>query len=915
MQGLCTRKLSGAILVCLGAFAFAGGLAPVAQAEHGLPHFTGSFFSQQVAFSFEKPIGMAIAPDGRMFFTDDRGIVKTAPPGLDQKAVALFDLSEHVNEVQDRGLVGIAVDKGYGITNRSIYLAYTFEDRSPAELAANPSLKDLPKTQRLVRVEVPLMLPPPGEPIKLKPQDEQVILGSYSSSATRPGAPFSQDQACPQPANLVSGDWSVANQSDCIPSDSHEHTIDTVRVDPSDGTLWVSVGDGGSGGSSSDPLAWRSQREESYSGKLLHVDTTGNGLPGHPFCPAESDLTKTCTKVYAKGFRNPFRFFLRPQPDGRPVVSDAGWETREELDLVQPGKNYGWPCREGSIETPTWSERPECAALPASTFSAPLYDYPQITDGAVIGGITYNGKTGSDGSLEYPAEYKGAIFFSDYGNERVWYLRLDEAGTGVAPGYPKVFADELMAVDWATAPNGELMYVDLGFGASGAAQVRQISFDPNNAAPIAVATADKTFGPTPLTVQFDASQSSDPDGDDLDYEWDFNEDGITDNENVAPQKTFSGEDKVTVTLRVSDGDNLSDTDRIDIFPGDENAPVPAFTSGPTTYRDGSHLVFEGTGSDADEGGALDATALSWSVRLDHAGTHVHPGIKVDGDDSVEFTTDTAHDAPSTYIVALTATDEHGLSVTTTRVIQPVTSTVRIEGVPSGGPITYAGLDQTTPFEKKSTVGLIATLAAGPSFTQAGSLFSFDRWLDGGPRIRDLVVPDHDVTLTALYQGPPSTSPLPSGPPPSPPRDRVGPLLSFNPKGGLVKGRKASLRGTARDPSGVRKVGVALRALRKEAGKCRWWSAARGDFAKRAASCRKIAYMPAQLKGTGAEVRWVLPLGGPLPAGKYILYFRTVDKAGNVGFGPGGKRSLRLRVAGGSGRRSAASRLAHQRANR
>ena len=69
----------------------------------------------------------------------------------------------------------------------------------------------------------------------------------------------------------------------------------------------------------------------------MHVDRNGHGLPGHPFCPAENDLTKVCTKLYAKGLRNPFRFTLRPAPLG-PVVGDVGWETWEEIDLVAARK-------------------------------------------------------------------------------------------------------------------------------------------------------------------------------------------------------------------------------------------------------------------------------------------------------------------------------------------------------------------------------------------------------------------------------------------------------------------------------------------------------------------------------------------------------------------------------------------------
>ena len=232
------------------------------------------FYSTQVTFGFEQPIGMAVAPDGRMFITDDSGSVWTTMGG-GAKAQQIFDLTDHVNEKQDRGLVSVAIDKNYAISRR-IYLAYTFEDRTKAELEGNSSLAALPKTQRLVWVTVPSEMEladmaTKKEVIKLEAEpedgktknDEHVVIGGYSSDPKNPGVPFSTEHACPQPSNLVSGDWSTANETDCIPDDSIEHTIDSVRVDPNDGTLWVSIGEGSEGGSSLDPDSWRSQRSES----------------------------------------------------------------------------------------------------------------------------------------------------------------------------------------------------------------------------------------------------------------------------------------------------------------------------------------------------------------------------------------------------------------------------------------------------------------------------------------------------------------------------------------------------------------------------------------------------------------------------------------------------------------------------
>ena len=77
------------------------------------------------------------------------------------------------------------------------------------------------------------------------------------------------------------------------------------------------------------------------------------------------NLSGVCAKLYAKGFRNPFRFSLRP--GSTPLVGDVGWNTREEIDLLQPGRNYGWPCYEGTIHTPGYSDDSRCATEYAVT--------------------------------------------------------------------------------------------------------------------------------------------------------------------------------------------------------------------------------------------------------------------------------------------------------------------------------------------------------------------------------------------------------------------------------------------------------------------------------------------------------------------------------------------------------------------
>ena len=77
-----------------------------------------------------------------------------------------------------------------------------------------------------------------------------------------------------------------------------------------------------------DPRALRTYDEQSLRGKILHVDRNGHGLPGHPFCPARPTSTQVCTKLCAKGFRNPFRFPLRPRQPARWSATSAGTRRR-----------------------------------------------------------------------------------------------------------------------------------------------------------------------------------------------------------------------------------------------------------------------------------------------------------------------------------------------------------------------------------------------------------------------------------------------------------------------------------------------------------------------------------------------------------------------------------------------------------
>lgn len=602
----------GGAAICIAALSLLAG-AGAAQAAT-LPSF---FEERTLASGLTVPVDVAWAPDGRMFIAEKAGRVRVVSASGTLQAAPLIDISSHVNNSWDHGLLGIAVDSAFS-TNHYLYLLYVYEPD-----AAHP---DNPKVSRLTRVVVKA-----DNTVQNPQAPETVLLGSVTTAP------------CPAASNTL----------DCLPADSTTHSIGTVRSAP-DGTLFVGNGDGADF-NGVDQHAFRSYDEQSYSGKVLHVDRSGHGLQGHPFCPADNDLTHVCTKIYAKGFRNPFRFTLKP--DGGLILGDVGWNSWEELNMPVAGANYGWPCYEGNHHTPGYSDLAACGmayqAGPAAT-AGPFYEYfHDQNTGTALGGPLYNGDL-------YPEGYKGDIFFGDYALALIKRLELNPDGTlaGVQP-----FATNVNGiVDLELSPAGNLAYVEFGDGWSATGTVREIEYSPGNLSPIAKATASPLTGSAPLQVSFHGDGSSDPDGDSLSYDWDFG-DGSVHSSEADPLHDY-GAGTYTARLVVDDGRGRIGKASVQIAAG--NTPPVATISEPAagaTYREGVPVHLAGSATDAQDG-TLGGSALAWNVIAHHA-DHIHIVGGYAGAEA-SFTPIVGHGANIYYEIALTATDSQGLTATTTR---------------------------------------------------------------------------------------------------------------------------------------------------------------------------------------------------------------------------------------------------------
>jgi glucose/arabinose dehydrogenase/chitodextrinase len=697
------RRLVAALLTA-AAFASA---APASQADVSLP---AGFQEQTVAESFWQPVDFAVVPgdsQGRILVLRKDGVIDLWRSNGTQKQI--LGLLDQVSSFHDRGLLGVALDKNFA-ANHYIYVVYDLENQT------NPSLKDgdLPTTARLSRFTVDLITE------TIDPTSEVVLLGK------------STDSVCSTPAPLY----------DCIPNDFPWHSIGTVRVDPADGTLWLGVGDGVES-NTYKPQTQRTFNTDSLAGKILHVGTDGKGVPGHPFCPGESNMAKNCTKVYAKGFRNPFRFSLRPSPKG-PIVGDVGEGRNEEIDLVKPGANYGWPCYEGADTNPVYSSATECQSANLGTVTGPSYTYPHDSNGggSAAGGPLFTGSN-------YPSSYANSIFVFDYAQQ--WIRRLTVDSNDNVTQVHDFATGARLPVELQVGPDGNLWGVDIGYLNPNGGKIVKYVYTPGNQFPVAHVVATPTSGPVPLTVDVNGGTSTDADGDTLTYDWDWG-DGSPHGSGVTAQHNYLTPASRTITLTVSDGRGGSDTDTVIVTPGN-TAPM-ATIAAPTSalkYADGDTIMLQGSGSDAQD----PSVALSWHVLLRH-GVHYHDYGSLNGS-STSFRIGRDHDNDSYYEITLTATDSQGSTGTSTVSINPKTVNMRLASSPAGAPVVYTQTSAIAPLDRTTVPGFDTSISAAPTWTSGGRAYNFVSWSDGGAATHTVRVPSADVTLTARYNASPDAA--------------------------------------------------------------------------------------------------------------------------------------------------------------
>ncbi|HEX8323302.1 MAG TPA: PQQ-dependent sugar dehydrogenase, partial [Tepidisphaeraceae bacterium] len=562
------------------------------------------------------------------------------------------------------------------------------------------------------------------------------------------------------------------------------HSVGDLKFGP-DGYLYASGGDGASfnlvdygqigGNPFNDPAneggAVRSQDLLSDNdpaglhGSIIRVDpVTGAAAPGNPYA-GSADANKR--RVIATGLRNPFRITFRPG-SRELYIADTGWNTWEEINRIADvgdgvAENFGWPAYEGPSRQSGYDGQNlpllEAFYNNPSAHTTPWFAYQhsqQIVSGSgePTGGSTPTGVAFYDGSA-YPAAYKGALFFADYARQRIYVMYAGPDGR-LNPASRQVVASGA-TVELTVGPNGDIFAVNLTAGT-----ITRLVATGYARPPVANLAADKTTGSTPLTVNFDARASTDPDGGTLSYAWDLDGDGAFDDSTAAtPSWTYTQSADTTVRLRVTDPTGLSDTKTIVITPAN-SAPVPTITTPLTSlrYSVGDTISFAGFATDAEDG-TLAATRLTWSVSVVHGNeidpdnAHEHTITSYAGVSSGSFVAPD-HEAPSWLVLRLTATDSRGLTGTTALRIDPRTVVLTFQSSPTGLKITFNGTEYTASFSKTVNANSVNSLSAAASQTINGVNYAFTGWSQGGAAAQNFNAPASAATYTATYAA--STTP-------------------------------------------------------------------------------------------------------------------------------------------------------------
>ena len=790
-------RLSLLTVVCclLGSLAI---VSTTAQEASALP----AGFVEVTAFSgLTQPTVVRFSSDGRIFVAEKSGLIKVFDSLSDTSPSIFADLRTNVYNFWDRGLLGLALHPNFP-TTPYVYVLYTYDapiggtaprwgtagaTSDPCPTPPGPTDDGCVVSGRLSRLQASGNVMTGAEQVLINDWCQQYP--SHSIGALNFGADGMLYASGGDGASFTFTDY------------GQDGNPVNPCGDPPGGvgaSLTPPTAEGGSLRSqdlrtSGDPLT--------LDGTIIRVDpNTGEGVTGNPLF-ASSDAN--ARRVVAHGLRNPFRFTHRPGTN-EIWIGDVGAGTHEEINrLASPADgsvdNFGWPCYEGPDREPGMDSAnlAVCENLYAAGSNAvvqPVFSYRHDsvvvpgdscrTGSSSIAGLSYEFYQGGP----YPPEFDGALFFADYSRDCIWVMLKGTNGLPDPSTRRNFVTDAANPVDLVMSPQGELFYPDFDGGT-----IRRIRY---------VGTGTVTCPKGQFKAEYYGSidlsgapalQQCEPS---VSYDW-----GTSSPAPGLPADNFSvrwtgthtfnaGQHRFTATtddgMRVwLDGQPVIDkwfdqsattyTATVDVTAGDHEVKVEYYERGGlavaqvawqpvgspptavidtptagTTWKVGDVLSFSGHGTDPEDG-QLAASALSWSLVLQHcpSNCHSHSIQSFPATASGSFTAPD-HEYPSYLELSLTATDSTGLQHTATRRLDPQTVPLTFQTSPAGLTLTVGGVPATAPFSRTVIVGSKNTITAPSPQASGSTSYQFTGWSDGGAQTHDIIAGATPATYTASY---------------------------------------------------------------------------------------------------------------------------------------------------------------------
>ncbi len=242
--------------------------------------------------------------------------------------------------------------------------------------------------------------------------------------------------------------------------------------------------------------------------------------------------------------------------------------------------------------------------------------------------------------MRYKLGYLHAVWRQREGDGNyIYYARGTTSGKWETP--VKVShggASEYPGIDVDKNGTVHIVYSDVGVG--GNRDVFYVNLDQVLTYPVASFTASPDQGNPPLEVKFDASESYDPDGRLVSYEWDFG-DGAR-GSGVTTTHTYSQQGRYTATLTVTDNEKQSSSGSREIMVG--TPPRAIFSAAPTSGSSPLVVAFDASESFDSDGYVK---SYQWSFG--------------DGTQGSGVTTTHKYTNEGTRIATLTVTDNTGLT--------------------------------------------------------------------------------------------------------------------------------------------------------------------------------------------------------------------------------------------------------------